>query len=301
MSPSAAQPDNSERPQDTVRTCTACGRLLIPGQAVCACGTAAPSHLQTRRQAFDFGKILPYIPLIGALILLYLVINPTLVIYTIMPALKIAAITFLASAAIALIASDRASKQDWLYAASPFSGLNPPSWFAGVFLVWPVFYPAFLYSHYKIINRRRMIFGFITGLLFIIALLWILLVSRKRLPEWPVQPKPSATTTSIPAPAVIQQAPLETTPAPTSFPVMAPPVIGPATTAPEGMISPFPAATGNSGQGDSPSNGSSLPPSSAPAPVPRQGTTQPGSGPDNNSGNPIPLLSVEIIRRGTAQ
>jgi len=242
--------------------------------------------------------------------LLNLAWTPTLVMYPTIPAIKITAITFLASSAIALIASDRARSKDWLYASSPFSKLSPPGWFAGVLILWPVFYPAFLHSHYKIMNRRRMIFGFITGLLFIVTLLWILLVSRNRLPEWPVQSKPSAAETATPSPNTISQAPLEATQAPASFPVTIPSLSSPLTTAPQQLADPLSASRGTSGQNNSLSNSSSSAPSFAPyqapapappapvPPAPASPAPPPGHSPGNNSDSAFPLLSVEIIRQG---
>ncbi len=264
---------------DTTSTCPLCGRLILPKQEQCACGTvlrgmAAAGTEATGPSKFDYGQLLPWIPYAGAaLLFIWLFAPPVMLHYSIMPLVKVYCVVVILSSMLALLAADRMKKMDWAYADSPLAQWTPQSWFGSLVLLWPVMMPVFLRVHYERMDPKRVTTGYIGVGLFMLLLLAVLIFGRSTPPEWtdtpPAEPPPS------PSPVIgqLQPAPAAN-PAPTAAvqpaaaspssgsPVQSPasPPTQPASPAPA-TISPIPqvvppvqpAAPGNSSSTNSPS------------------------------------------------
>jgi len=213
----------------SVKTCDLCGRLVVKGQSQCACGSRVSfsSADSGARQPFDYGKLLPVIPALGLIAYLYIGFNPAIIRFSGMPLLKVMLVTFIASAAVALLISDRAHKENWLLADTRFSGFSPPNWFAAVLIAWPVSFPLFMKVHYERTNPRRLKMAQAAHLAFLFAFAWVFFYGHaSEKPAATVKPEQSNS-----APAPVHQTPAK--PSPVSAPsAVSLPQTSPASTLP---------------------------------------------------------------------
>jgi hypothetical protein len=139
------------------------------------------------RKHFDYGIIVPWIPLAAVLLLISWMISPGMLVYSMLPVFKTYAVTAIATAVLCLLVARDAGSRDLSIGDMKTEGtLTPLQWFAGILIGWPVMFPAFLHSYYSNTKPRRMHTGRINTGIFLISLLLLWIIVSHSTPSWPI-------------------------------------------------------------------------------------------------------------------
>jgi len=203
--------------------CRFCSRPTWPGQKQCACGAVLPggggaadidldpkptrtgSATQT---SFDFGSVVPWIPLFAFLLLLMWVLPLHPGRFPGTKLFKTYAIMAIATGMFALLDLQRAVSAGRKLKDSPLPQLSPVTWFAAIVFAWPIAFPAYLYVQYFEENQFRFRAGVANLGLFLFGLVLLggsILFMR---PQW-IRPeaRPPRTPQATPAAAITPAAP----------------------------------------------------------------------------------------------
>lgn len=163
-------------------TCALCGRLVVPGQKVCTCGAIYVEPTEQNGPEHTLRFLLPVIPALGFMYLLYRIFQPGPLMFSVMPLVKVWAINAIACAAVALFVADRAFKSEAPITPGPLSALSPVSWFAAIVLLWPVTFPMFMKTYTRPTQPEKYRLGLAISLLFLLAFLYAGFVTRGQQP-----------------------------------------------------------------------------------------------------------------------
>jgi hypothetical protein len=254
--------------------CPLCGRSIRPSQMRCACGNVLrelkPQAAAARNSGptIEYGAIALWVPVGAVILMLFFVLFANPAHYPGTRLFKIVSITFLLSALLAALESERLKDRAWNMPETPFSGLTPASWFIAMLFGWPVTFPAFFYVHYLHHDETRMkrAWAAAGAFVFMLLLCWTVVIFRG--PKW------SAGKTS-PGPSANRLPPAASKPAPD--PVIVPVAVQPVT-------SPTLSTSTLTAAGETSQPMQWFPFSEAPVPVESTPAATPTPGPGKESG-----------------
>lgn len=124
-------------------------------------------HTKTVEEGFDYGAVLPWVPLAGAVLLMVWVARVGTYDHPVTKLVEVAGITVVMSAVLSLLDADRSARL-----AKGHQTLSAPTWFLFQLLAWPVAYPAYLHASQKDEHPGRVAIGWIAALCFVVAAIY---------------------------------------------------------------------------------------------------------------------------------
>jgi hypothetical protein len=198
-----------------------CGHIIPPEQPVCICGTPSPLAQYERTanawiEKFDYGMVMPWIPIAGTLLLIIWIFAPPLSLqYSYMLLFKTYGLVALSTALLSLLESERYHRLGKVPDEDIALGISPLQWFGYIVLVWPVTFPLFLFGYFYKTFRERVHVGAFGTATFMVGLVVLFFLSTRRLYTWPE----SISTISDPPPAQWPPKPPAPTPLPPAQPL----------------------------------------------------------------------------------
>ena len=158
----------------------------------------------------EYGAIGLWVPVGAAVLMFFFVLLANPAHYPGTRLFKIVSITFLISALLAALESERLKDRARTMPETPFSGLTPASWFIVMLVGWPVAFPAFFYIHYLHHDKTLMTRAWKAAgaFMFMLLLCWAVVLFRG--PNWSsgktssVKQRPSPTPVLKPASNPVQ-------------------------------------------------------------------------------------------------